>query len=96
MRSLRGAEREPQPLMDPTRKRDPHRILALFKPYRGRLAAVLILIVISAGVSMLNPFLLRDALDEGLLGHNDALLTALLTFGLLLIGMFSNRLDSRK
>jgi len=28
--------------------------------------------------------------------RDDALLTALLTFGLLLIGMFSNRLDSRK
>ena len=51
--------------MDPTRERDRHRILRLFSPYRWRLAAVLGLIVFSAGLAMLQPFLLRDALDDG-------------------------------
>ncbi|MGN6868327.1 MAG: ABC transporter ATP-binding protein [Solirubrobacteraceae bacterium] len=75
MRSLRGADRKPPPLMDPTRQRDGRRILALFRPYRLRLSAVLILIVISAGVAMLSPFLLRQALDVGIFKHDNTVLT---------------------
>ena len=75
--------------MDPTRKRDGHRILALFRPYRMRLSAVLVLIVISAGVAMLNPFLLRDALDVGIFQHNGAVLTATV-LGMLGIAIFTN------
>ncbi len=78
MRSMRGGgsgDRKPPPLMDPSRERDRHRILALFRPYRARLTAVLVLIVFSAGISMLNPFLLRDVLDEGIAQHNTTLLT---------------------
>ena len=72
----RGSEdRKPPPLMDPTRERDRHRILDLFRPYRLRLTAVLVLIVFSAGISMLNPFLLCDVLDEGIAKHNTTLLT---------------------
>ena len=89
MRSMRTPDKKPPPLMDPTRKRDTHRILALFRPYRARLGAVLILIVISAGVSMLNPFLIRDALDEGLLKHNDALLTELVA-AMIGVAIFAN------
>ena len=37
MRGLRGSRKKPPPLMDPTRERDRHRILRLFKPYRMRL-----------------------------------------------------------
>jgi len=55
--------------MDPTRKRERSRILQLFRPYRWRLAAVMGLIVFSAGLAMLQPFLLRDVLDEGIFGH---------------------------
>jgi ATP-binding cassette, subfamily B, bacterial len=42
------------------------RVLALFRPYRGRLTAVLGLIVVSAGLGMVSPFLLRDVLDEAI------------------------------
>jgi len=42
------------------------RVAALFSPYRGRLAAVLGLIVISASLGMVSPFLLRDILDEAI------------------------------
>ena len=63
--------------MDPTRPRDRHRILALFRPYRVRLTIVLLLIVVSSGVSMLNPFLLRDVLNKGILQHDTRLLTEL-------------------
>jgi ATP-binding cassette, subfamily B, bacterial len=88
MRSLRGPDNAPPPLMDPTRKRDGHRILALFRPYRMRLTAVLVLIVISAGVSMLSPFLLRQALDVGIFQHNDKVLT-LTVLGMLGIAIFT-------
>jgi ATP-binding cassette subfamily B protein len=49
--------------------------VALFKPYHKRLGVVLALIVFSSGISMLNPFLVKWALDDGLLGHNDTILT---------------------
>ncbi|MGO9972651.1 MAG: ABC transporter ATP-binding protein [Solirubrobacteraceae bacterium] len=61
--------------MDPNRQRDRDRILGLFRPYRARLTAVLLLIVFTAGLSMVQPFLLRDALDVGIFGHNSTVLT---------------------
>ncbi len=79
MRALRGGSdrKKPPPLMDPTRERDRRRILRLFAPYRVRLGLVLAMIVFSAGLSMLQPFLLRDVLDEGIAQHNTTLLTEL-------------------
>ena len=71
MRSLRGPDKKPPPLMDPTRERDRGRILQLFKPYRVRLTIVLAMIVFSAGLAMLQPFLLRGVLDQGIVEHND-------------------------
>ncbi|HWF72628.1 MAG TPA: ABC transporter ATP-binding protein, partial [Solirubrobacteraceae bacterium] len=70
-----GSKEKPPPLMDPDRERDRGRILGLFAPYRGRLFAVLTLIVFGAGLSMISPFLVKDALNEGILHHNTTLLT---------------------
>jgi ATP-binding cassette subfamily B protein len=53
------------------------RIARLFRPYRGRLAAVLGLIVVSAGLGMVSPFLLRDVLDVALPRGDDGLLARL-------------------
>src|SRR6188472_330511 len=53
------------------------RIRPLFRPYRRRLLAVVALIVISAGLGMVSPFLLRDVLDEAIPERNTELLTAL-------------------
>jgi ATP-binding cassette, subfamily B, bacterial len=53
------------------------RIAALFRPYRGRLAAVLFLIALSAGLGMLSPFLLRDVLDVAIPEDDDVLLAEL-------------------
>jgi ATP-binding cassette, subfamily B, bacterial len=76
MRSLRGGDRKkPPPLMDPSRKREGHRILALFRPYRIRLTIVLVMIVFSALLSMVSPFLLKAVLDQGILEHDPVLLT---------------------
>ena len=59
------------------RERARRRIVALFRPYRGRLAAVLALIVVSAGLGMVSPFLLRDVLDVAIPENDDELLIAL-------------------
>jgi ATP-binding cassette subfamily B protein len=77
MRSLRSPDRKPPPLMDPGRQRDGRRILRLFAPYRSRLAGVMGMIVFSAGLGMLSPFLLRDVLDEAIPSRNPTLLTEL-------------------
>jgi len=53
------------------------RIAALFRPYKGRLAAVLGLIVVSAGLGMISPFLLRDVLDVAIPENDDGLLALL-------------------
>ncbi|HEX2106007.1 MAG TPA: ABC transporter ATP-binding protein [Solirubrobacteraceae bacterium] len=55
--------------------RDLRRIGRLFRPYRGRLAAVLALIVVSAALGMASPFLLREVLDVAIPRGDTALLT---------------------
>ncbi|HWE33094.1 MAG TPA: ABC transporter ATP-binding protein [Solirubrobacteraceae bacterium] len=91
MRRLRGdgpGGRKPPELMDPTRERDGHRILALFKPYRFKLATVVVLIMLSAGASLVNPFLIRSALDNGLIHHQGTVLTETV-LGMIGIALFS-------
>jgi ATP-binding cassette subfamily B protein len=51
------------------------RIAGLFRPYRARLTTVLALIGLSAGLSMISPFLLREVLDEAIPERDSALLT---------------------
>jgi ATP-binding cassette subfamily B protein len=77
LRRFRTPDKKPPPLMDPTRERDRGRILALFRPYRARLTVVLVMIIFSAGLAMLQPFLLRGVLDKGIFGHDSTLLTVL-------------------
>jgi ATP-binding cassette, subfamily B, bacterial len=74
---LRSGREEPPPLMDPDRRRDRHRIIALFARYRVRLAAVIGLIVFSSALSMVSPFLLRAVLDQALPHRNGGLLIEL-------------------
>src|SRR3954471_8926931 len=62
------------------------RIARLFRPYRGRLTAVLALIVVSALVSMATPFLLRDVLDEAI-PNKDTQLLALLVAGMVAVAI---------
>jgi ATP-binding cassette subfamily B protein len=88
MRSMRGGKKEPPALMDPSRQRDSRRIVRLFMPYRVRLSIVLAMIIVSAGVSMLSPFLLVRALDVGILKHDERVLT-LTVLGMIAIAIFS-------
>ena len=53
------------------------RVTHLFKPYRGRLGTVMALIVVSAGLGVVSPFLLRDVLDVAIPENDDGLLIAL-------------------
>jgi len=56
---------------------DLRRVTRLFRPYRGRLTAVLALIVLAAGLSMISPFLLRGILDTAIPDKDTTLLTEL-------------------
>ncbi|HEY6761163.1 MAG TPA: ABC transporter ATP-binding protein [Baekduia sp.] len=58
-----------------TRRSELHRTGRLFTPYRGRLGAVLALIALSAGISLISPFLLRDVLDTAIPEGDTTLLT---------------------
>jgi ATP-binding cassette subfamily B protein len=53
------------------------RIAGFAKPYRGMLAAFLVLIVIEAVVSAANPLIYRAIIDNGILGHNVNLVAVL-------------------
>jgi ATP-binding cassette, subfamily B, bacterial len=61
--------------------------MALFRPYRRRLSALLALIIVSAGISMISPFLLRDLLDNVLTkgSHLDTTRLAFLVGGMVAI-----------
>jgi ATP-binding cassette subfamily B protein len=72
--------------MDESRPRDRHRILALFRPYRLRLAAVVGLIIGSSALSMVSPFLLRSVLDNAL-PHRDGTLLSELVLGMIAISV---------
>jgi ATP-binding cassette, subfamily B, bacterial len=68
---------EQPPLLDPGRKRETGRVVALFARYRARLAAVIGLIIFSSGLGMISPFLLRAVLDTALPQRDGKLLTEL-------------------
>ncbi|MEU6332153.1 ABC transporter ATP-binding protein [Streptomyces sp. NPDC047049] len=71
---------EPQwtpPPKDPEKPVQLRRILALFRPYRARLALVGLLVGASSLVSVASPFLLREILDVAIPGRRTGLLTLL-------------------
>jgi ATP-binding cassette, subfamily B, bacterial len=51
------------------------RIGQLFIPYRVRLGILLTLIFLTSSLSVASPFLLREAVDKGIIGHDLTLLT---------------------
>jgi ATP-binding cassette subfamily B protein len=89
MQALRGGAKKPPPLMDPSRERDTHRIVSLFRPYRVRLAIVLGMIVVAALVSIVQPFLLSAAINKGIVRHDSTVLT-LTVLGMIAVAVFSN------
>src|SRR5215207_916884 len=77
------------PLPD-VRPDDPHvdvrRIFRLFRPYRGRLALVGLLIAASSLVGLATPFLLRGIIDDAL-PHRDTSLLAWLALGMVAVAV---------
>jgi ATP-binding cassette, subfamily B, bacterial len=68
----------PERPADPAvRKANLRRIVPLFRPYRARLALVFALIVFSAGIGVVSPFLLREVLDVAIPDENMRLLSVL-------------------
>ncbi|MET7935850.1 ABC transporter ATP-binding protein [Streptomyces sp. NPDC005322] len=65
------------PADEPERPAQLRRILRLFRPYRGRLALVGLLVAASALVSVASPFLLRAVLDTAIPERRTGLLTLL-------------------
>ncbi|MEV5596414.1 ABC transporter ATP-binding protein [Streptomyces sp. NPDC052496] len=65
------------PPRDPAQPAQVRRILALFRPYRGRLATVGLLVAASSLVSVASPFLLRAVLDVAIPQGRTGLLTLL-------------------
>jgi ATP-binding cassette subfamily B protein len=53
------------------------RVVALFRPYHRQLGALLGLILVSAGLGIISPFLLREVLDKAIPEKDTGLLTAL-------------------
>ena len=86
MTLLRSPRMATDPVIRPADEGPGRRVPALFAPYRGRLAAVLGLIVVSAGLGMISPFLLRDVLDVAIPEDDDGLL-ALLVAGMIAISV---------
>jgi ATP-binding cassette subfamily B protein len=69
----------PERPSDPAvRKANLRRIITLFRPYRARLTVVCALIVFSAAIGVVSPFLLREVLDVAIPDENVGLLTALI------------------
>ncbi|MEV0261978.1 ABC transporter ATP-binding protein [Streptomyces sp. NPDC050617] len=70
------------PPADPEQPAQLRRILRLFRPYRGRLALVGLLVAASSLVSVASPFLLREVLDVAL-PHGRTGLLSLLALGMI-------------
>ena len=71
----RGSGSKPRPEDVPDRPVSLKRIGRLFIPYRLRLGALLSLIVFGSILSVASPFLLREAVDKGIIGHDLELLS---------------------
>ncbi|MFF8600972.1 ABC transporter ATP-binding protein [Streptomyces sp. NPDC015232] len=79
------------PARDPGQPEQPaqlRRILRLFRPYRGRLAVVGLLVAASSLVSVASPFLLREILDTAIPQGRTGLLS-LLALGMILTAVVS-------
>jgi ATP-binding cassette subfamily B protein len=82
-----GADEKPERPADPAvRRANLRRMFGLFRPYKGRLSVVLVLIVIAAVLSSISPFLIRDIFGEALPNDDKALLNELV-LGLIAIAV---------
>jgi ATP-binding cassette, subfamily B, bacterial len=71
----RSQQPEPRPQDVPDKPVSLRRIARLFQPYKVRLGLLLALIVVGSVLSVASPFLLREAVDKGIIEHKLTLLT---------------------
>ena len=94
--SHRGAFSPREPVERPAdaavRRANLRRVGRLFRGYRARLAFVLALILLTAGLGVISPFLLRQVLDQAIPERDTALLTALVG-GMIAISIVSGALS---
>jgi ATP-binding cassette, subfamily B, bacterial len=76
-RRRRPSSKELRPEDLPDRPVSLRRVARLFVPYRLRLGSLLGLIVLGSVLSVASPFLLREAVDKGIIRHELTLLTYL-------------------
>src|SRR5688500_10250424 len=80
------------PARDPAKPKEPaqvRRILRLFRPYRGRLAVVGLLVCASSLVSVASPFMLREILDTAIPQGRTGLLS-LLALGMIVTAVMNS------
>ena len=86
----RGAFTPREPVERPAdaalRRANLRRVGRLFRPYRRRLSGLLGLILVSAGLGMVSPFLLRAVLDKAI-PHRDTRLLTILVGGMIAIAV---------
>ena len=93
MRRFGAADPDPAELHrpDPDAPRPVGRVARLFKPYRRQLLALLGLILVSAGLGIVSPFLLREVLDTAI-PEKDTQLLSLLVAGMVAIPVVTGAL----
>jgi ATP-binding cassette, subfamily B, bacterial len=91
-----GREREGRHGQPPLRPEDIpatpvslRRVWRLFIPYRARLGGLLALIFLSAGLNVINPFLIRGVLDDAY-PHRDLTLLAVLVAGMIVLSIVTS------
>jgi ATP-binding cassette subfamily B protein len=73
MTMMRSFRQDPSVTRQKLKKGTVRRIISYARPYRGALAAFMITTVLDALITVVNPLLLRDIIDKGILARNDAI-----------------------
>jgi ATP-binding cassette, subfamily B, bacterial len=90
-RAFDGGEPPERPADPAVRRANLRRIVRLFTPYRLKLGSVLGLIVVSAILGAVSPFLLREVFDVAIPEKNEGLLTVLV-IGMIAIAIITGAL----
>jgi ATP-binding cassette, subfamily B, bacterial len=88
-RHERNGRGEPRPEDTPALPVSIGRVGRLFVPYRARLGGLLALIFISAGLGVINPFLIRGVLDNAY-PHRDTTLLSVLVGGMIVLSVVTS------
>ena len=72
MTMMRSFRQDPSVTRQKLRKGTVRRILTYARPYRGALAAFMVTTALDALITVVNPLLLRDIIDKGILARNQA------------------------